>query len=260
LSHDADEKLYSVRHTDGDQEDLDAGELGGYLETGIIPGYIDKPKGMQQCLWERGLYFETKINWPCEHQGFLKKGNGCPMLTAVNPKKPDLHNRDHSYCMKTVLGNCRDFAMELSALEQKFIDRGHILAMSPKGHPELAGKGIGFSWGVSKKYFREINNYKGKDLHDNTHTSFTVLDLPQARRNSRRTRRYRAACGTVGKSNQKNNWRLRLLWSRNSVKTTRSIEIFLTKTRKKSRRCLQGTASLYIKKIMRWVLCFASSK
>jgi hypothetical protein len=56
-----------------------------------------------------------------------------------------------------------------------------------------------FSWGVSKKYFRKINNYKGEDLHDNTHTSFTVLDLPQARRNSRRTRRYRAAHDTVGK-------------------------------------------------------------
>jgi hypothetical protein len=27
--------------------------------------------------------------------------------------------------------------MELSALEQKCIDRGHILTMSPKGHPEL---------------------------------------------------------------------------------------------------------------------------
>jgi hypothetical protein len=88
----------------------------------------------------------------------------------------------------------------LSALEQTFIDRGHILIMSPKGHPELAGKGIEFSWGVGKKYFIKINKCKGKDLHDNTHTSFTVLDLPQARRNSPRTRRCRAACDTVGKS------------------------------------------------------------
>ena len=202
LSYDAEAKLYSVRYSDGDQEDLDAAELEGYMGTGIIPGYIDKPKGMQQYLWERGLYFETKMNPSCEHQGCLKKGQGCPMLTAVNPKKPDLHKRDHSYCMKTVLGNCRDFAMELSALEQKFIDRGHTLIMSPKGHPELAGKGIEFSWGVSKKYFRKINNCKGKDLHDNIYTSFEVLDLPQARRNSRRTRRYRAAYDTAGKSEE----------------------------------------------------------
>jgi hypothetical protein len=56
--------------------------------------------------------------------------------------------------------------MELSAFEQKFIDRGLVLIMSPKGHPGPAGngKGIEFSWGVSKKYFRKINDCKGKDL------------------------------------------------------------------------------------------------
>jgi hypothetical protein len=37
---------------------------------------------------------------------------------------------------------------------------------------------------------------------NNTHMSFAVLDLPQARRNSRRTRRYRAAHDTVGKSEE----------------------------------------------------------
>ena len=74
--------------------------------------------------------------------------------------------------------------------------------MSPKGHPELAGKGIEFSWGVSKKYFRKINNCKGKDLHANIEKSFTVIDLPQARRNAQRTRSYRAAYDTTGKSEE----------------------------------------------------------
>ena len=68
--------------------------------------------------------------------------------------------------------------------------------MSPKGHPELAGKGIEFSWGVSKKYFRKINNCVGKDLHANIMKSFEVLDLTQSMRNSRRTRRYRDAHDT----------------------------------------------------------------
>jgi hypothetical protein len=52
--------------------------------------------------------------------------------------------------------------------------------MSPKGHPELAGKGIEFSWGVSKKHFRKINNCVGKDLHNSTLKSFTVIDLAQS--------------------------------------------------------------------------------
>ena len=42
-----------------------------------------------------------------------------------------------------------------------------ILLMSPKGQPELAGKGIEFSWGVSKEYFRKISNVYGRDLHSN---------------------------------------------------------------------------------------------
>ena len=107
MSYEEESKLYSVRYPDGDQEDLDQGELESCLETGIIPGYIGKSKGMQQYLWERGLYFETKINPTCTHTACQKKGKGCPMLTAVNPKKVDPHNRDLTYCMKTVLGNCR---------------------------------------------------------------------------------------------------------------------------------------------------------
>ena len=42
-----------------------------------------------------------------------------------------------------VMAACPDFKDERpSALEQLVHGRGHILLMSPKGHPELAGKGI----------------------------------------------------------------------------------------------------------------------
>ena len=92
--------------------------------------------------------------------------------------------------MQHVLGQCRDFANETFALEEKSRLRGMALIMSPKGHPELAGKGIEFSWGVSKKHFRKINNCVGKDLHANIVKSFEALDLAQSMRNSRRTRRH----------------------------------------------------------------------
>jgi hypothetical protein len=80
VSYEEESKLYSVRYPDGDQEDLDQGELESCLETGIIPGYIGKSKGMRQYLWERGLYFETKINPTCTHTACQKKGKGCPSL------------------------------------------------------------------------------------------------------------------------------------------------------------------------------------
>jgi hypothetical protein len=60
VSHEAETQLYSVRYTDGDQEDLNADKLEGILGTGIIPGYIGKAKGMMQCLWERGVIFCTQ--------------------------------------------------------------------------------------------------------------------------------------------------------------------------------------------------------
>jgi len=195
---------YSVQYPDGDGEDLRWDQLKPHLKKGqktttttkqtTKQGYVGATKGMRQYLWERGLYFEYKENDLCKSERCLKKGLGCPMMDKV--EKTDKHHRPHEFSMQHVLGQCRDFANETSALEEKFRLRGMILIMSPKGHPELAGKGIEFSWGVSKKYFRKINNCVGKDLHANIMKSFEVLDLAQSMRNSRRTRRYRDACDT----------------------------------------------------------------
>jgi len=43
-------------------------------------------------------------------------------------------------------------------LEELVHSRGHILLMSPKGHPELAGKGVEYAWGAAKLLFRKIND------------------------------------------------------------------------------------------------------
>lgn len=37
--------------------------------------------------------------------------------------------------------------------------REHIIIMSPKYHPELAGVGIGYGWGKAKLEFRRRINY-----------------------------------------------------------------------------------------------------
>jgi len=49
-------------------------------------------------------------------------------------------------------------------LEELVHSRGHILLMSPKGHPELAGKGVEYAWGAAKLLFRKINDCKVKNL------------------------------------------------------------------------------------------------
>jgi hypothetical protein len=94
------------------------------------------------------------------------------------------------------LSNLHDFANEQSALEKKYIDRGDIPLFCAKGHPELAGGGVEFCWGVSKRNFRKINDSVGKHLHANVLESFEVLDLETTRRCSRRTRRCRAGCAS----------------------------------------------------------------
>ena len=50
----------------------------------------------------------------------------------------DTHFRQHVFSMQHIFGQCRDFANETSALQEKFRVLGHGLTMSPKGHPRLA--------------------------------------------------------------------------------------------------------------------------
>eukprot|EP00733_Pompholyxophrys_punicea_P001308 Pompholyxophrys_punicea_v1_NODE_611_length_1598_cov_10.871679.p1 type:complete len:281 gc:universal NODE_611_length_1598_cov_10.871679:73-915(+) len=131
-----------------------------------IEGYANKPKGKKQILWERGLW---------------KDG-----MTSGN-KNPDLD-------MDLVLANCRDFKEEKTALQALVEDRGHVLIMSPKCSPELAGLGIEYSWGKSKQEFRRhINDGVAAHLHNNIEKALSVDVLPlwRVRKFARRTREYR---------------------------------------------------------------------
>jgi len=95
-------------------------KVKGRVETKVIEGYVREEKGLKQYVWERGWYVDG-------------------MTTDQ---------------MRDALGACPDFKNESSKLEKLFREAGHILEMSPKGHPELAGVGVEYSWGKSKMYFR----------------------------------------------------------------------------------------------------------
>lgn len=123
-----------------------------------VPGYIGKAKGMRQLLLERGLYNDG-------------------MNVAA---------------LKAALDNCKDFKNELTALAKLLHDRGHILLMSPKAHPELAGVGIEYSWGFCKQYYRRHNKCISKDFRQNVTDSITGSHVTLARilRFARRSRAY----------------------------------------------------------------------
>ena len=129
-------------------------------------GYVGKPKGSKQVLWERGWYIAGM---------------------SSTAKDPEMN-------IEAVLGGLPDFKNERTALQHTVEKRGHILVMSPKFHPEVAGVGIEYSWGMSKlKFRREINDENPKHLHDNIVKSMcrgTILTLSRVRRFARRTRDY----------------------------------------------------------------------
>ena len=113
---------------------------------------------MRQILWERGL-------WTPEET-----------LTLEGARES--------------LRACEDFRGEQSALIQLLADREHVLLMSSKAHPEVAGKGIEYSWGKAKREFRRLNDCVAKHLHANVMAAFEHLDIERVRRFARKTREY----------------------------------------------------------------------
>ena len=78
-------------------------------------------------------------------------------------------------------------------IEQMILDAGHLLIMSPKCHPKVAGVGVEFCWGKSKAEFRRhINNGKAADLKANILKSMSLEYLPliRIRRFARKTTDY----------------------------------------------------------------------
>eukprot|EP01051_Picozoa_sp_SAG22_P007237 SAG22_NODE_502_length_9704_cov_23.436439_4_plen_208_part_00 len=108
----------------------------------------------------------------------------------VDPAKDKKH-RDPGLIAKRVLAARPDFMAERSELEMLLADRGHILVMSPKCHPELAGQGVEYSWGVSKMHFRRNINLVPAKFHDNVMAALAIVDRRKCFMFERRAREYR---------------------------------------------------------------------
>jgi hypothetical protein len=89
-------------------------------------GWLHQPKGMKQILWERGLYV----------------------------------NGMNKYQMQQSLAKCSDFQNEKIGIQKLLESRGHILIVSPKCHPEIAGSGIEYCWGMADLIFRKVEGKK----------------------------------------------------------------------------------------------------
>jgi hypothetical protein len=147
----------------------------------VQEGYIGKPKGIYQVLKERGLWVNGMRGKETEADKAKKRANGIPLL-------------DDKLNAHKVLDECEDFASEVIALQELVHSRGHVLLISPKCHPEIAGCGIEYSWGKAKMtYRRDPSTTAKKDFKAKVQSSLDrdkTLTIQRVWKYARRTRDY----------------------------------------------------------------------
>ena len=156
------------------------------MEEAIRYGYVGKPKGMLDVLFERGLLDPER----------LKGGKDGNKIEYTKDAKTIDGIPDESYSLSSMLAQCRDFQNEPTAMEELTELLGHKQEKTPKKHPEIAGRGIEYCWGKAKMTFRHNNNYSpnAKNLEGRVRDaldSSTVLTLERARKFNRKATDYK---------------------------------------------------------------------
>ena len=115
----------------------------------IAPGWEGKPKGLLQVLGERGLIERAALE-----------------RYTLDGRKDAITGRiDLQYSLRSLLGKCRDFKEEETALQFLGTQLGVTVLLTPKFHAELAGEGVEYSWVHSKAYYRRmpLSRKQGRD-------------------------------------------------------------------------------------------------
>eukprot|EP01034_Spumella_vulgaris_P036612 gene36612-45158_t len=177
VSRDDDSDSDSESDSDDDESSEDVQTPAQLAAKNTIPGYIGKPKGVFQILWERGLYKPEMV---------LKISEKAKRKRAAQGRPPF----DLSLDASLTLSQCEDFRNERGVVQQLLEDAGHILLVSPVCHPEVAGVGIEYSWGVAKLHQRRHNDCVAKHLHDLIVESLNKVTIESVLKSARRTREY----------------------------------------------------------------------
>ena len=146
-------------------------------ENVIIEGWVNKPKGAMQILYEHG--------WLDPHLLHLYTGDG--------KKKEDPSvsiNTDPTGCRFSIDALMKlqtDFTNKITLLQLHAQKLGVSIDRSPKCHPELAGEGIEYLWALAKMFYRRspISRKRTKtkfvQLVNDSANANTVLNIKQAR-------------------------------------------------------------------------------
>ena len=156
-----------------------------------IHGYLGQPKGKMEIALERGLLDVYDTTGKVVKKKLSRYSLAGKLVNG---------ERDLATSIDALLASCADFAAEVPAL-QHLVEKEykHLLIMSPKCHPELAGGGIEYSWGRWKKMFRRSNHYQATGastigaFHKLVWETMTVLDIDWVRKSAAVARRYKTA-------------------------------------------------------------------
>jgi hypothetical protein len=188
-----------------------------------VIGFEGKPKGTKQVLFETGWWDPDPA---VKMIGTMPQLNRLTGMRKSNGKKPPM--KEH--VADLLLGSRPDFRDELSELQKVVLEniqilcdsvclafhpfhgfpnalntphvccecskqlvhnRGHILVMSPKCHPELAGLGIEYCWGASKMAYRRDNDLNPKTFDARVDASLAKVTRRHVHLFERRARAYR---------------------------------------------------------------------
>jgi hypothetical protein len=202
----------------------------------IKEGWVGKPKGIYQILYERGWIDLSKkySAYTLDGKEEWKDESG----SIMDPYLP--------YCMRHLLAACPDFRDEITAMEDlcENVSTNECkvsILYTPKYHCEIAGEGIEYAWGLSKKYYRNLQYSQKRGIINfrrSIRESIDFVSVDHARKFSARVRRYMLAYMHYDKGT-----------SNNSPKPTyQQIEHFVS-TESKTHRNVADCEFGYIAKI-----------
>ena len=160
-----------------------------------VKGWMGKPKGMRQILWERGWIDEGNIE---KYQKIVVYEDG---------------EVDDEYSLSVLMASCYDFQHELTEIESLAQKLGVKVMCTTKYHAEIAGEGIEYAWGVAKSLFRKIRISTKMDsgrseFIENVKSVLSTdnkLNLTNIRRFSMRARSYMLVYYAFGKEEAREN-------------------------------------------------------
>ena len=150
----------------------------------IIQGWVDKPKGSLQILYERGWIHPDRIGL------YTEKGK------TVNGVAPGDLDPIDELSIKQLMKLQKDFINEITLLQYYGSLLGITVDRTPKCHPELAGEGIEYAWAIAKLHYKRMPLDKKrtkagfKNLVLESLDPIKVLTLERVRLCSRKARNY----------------------------------------------------------------------